>query len=617
MNGYVGKILKIDLTKNTIKDEVLEEADLKKYIGGCGLGAKYLIESTDGDTDPMGEENILIFMTGPLTNTKSFSSDRFEVVTKSPLGGYSEANCGGKWGSMLKRSGYDGIIISGKSNNPVYIWIDDGEVKIIDAGKIWGLDTFGSEKILKAETTDKAEVTCIGPGGENMVKYAVIATGGVHARVAARSGAGAVMGSKKLKAIVVYGTKEVVINDPDGFDKFIKNNSKKVATSDVAKFLRDLGTPGCVEGSESCGDLPIKNWTQLRMKNIRDLYGETMRDKYLSRRYYCGGCLVGCGRVVNIIDGKYKTDSEIGGPEYETLGMLGSNLMINNMEAVCKFNEMCNRYGIDTISTGSVIGMIMECYDRGLIDREYLDGIDMTWGNEDAVLQMINKIGKAEGIGKLLGKGTRDVAKEIGSHSIEFAVQVKGLEAPAHDPRAKSSLALAYATSNRGACHLQHYGYDMEGEGGPTVPDMGVTENLDRFTTEGKAEFVIKFQNLMSMYDSLTCCKFMMLCTISLKPLLEEFNLITGFNFDEDTFLETGERIFNLKRLYNTKCGISRKDDTLPLRILNQKRSFEEEEDVLPCLGKMLDEYYRLRDWDEIGIPMTKKLKELGINEYL
>lgn len=618
MDGYMGKVLKINLSNRKIEVESLKEVDLRKFIGGSGLGAKYLIESTGVETDPLGKDNVLIFMTGPLTGTKAFSSDRFEVITKSPLTGiYSESNCGGKWGSMLKKSGYDGIIVSGRSDNPVYIWINNQKVKILDASIVWGLDTFETDSKLKEKTTAKSEVACIGPAGEKLVKYAVISTCRVHARMAARAGVGAVMGSKRLKAIVVSGNQEFKMNDPQGFEKYIKNHSKEVSTSDVGKTLRKYGTAICVEGGEDTGDLPIKNWSQRRLKDIEKIYGQTMTKKILKKKYYCGSCVVGCGRAIEIKEGKYKTNGIIGGPEYETLGMLGSNLLINNLEAVSKFNELCNKYGIDTISTGSVLGMIMECYDRGLIDKSDLDGVDLSWGNEDAVINMIHKIGKREGVGKLLGEGTRKIAEKIGSYASEFAIHVKGLEAPAHDPRAKNSLALAYATSNRGACHLQHYAYDLEGEGACTVKDMGYPKSLDRFEVKSKPIFVIKFQNLMSMYDSVICCKFMMLCTISLKPLVEVLELVTGFGIGEEEFLKTGERIFNLKRLYNISCGITRKDDTLPSRLLTQKRGIGKDEDQLPPLGSMLDEYYRLRGWDEIGIPTPDKIKELGLLEYI
>ncbi len=614
--GYIGEILKINLTTKEILIEKLGKEDLKKFIGGSGLGAKYLYELTGPDTDPLGEENALIFMTGPFTGTKTFSSDRFEVITKSPATGiYAESNCGGKWGSALKRSGYDGVIIIGISDKPVYIDINNKEVKILNASSLWGLDTFKTYKELKNNIDKKAEVACIGQAGENLIKYAAISTCGEHARIAARAGVGTVMGSKKLKAIVVSGNQEFELHDSKGFKDFYKKNVKKVGSSDVAEFLRDNGTNGVVEGCELIGDMPIKNWTGKNLKNIDKLYSDNTNKTILKKKYYCGSCVVGCGRVVEVTSGKFKTDGMVGGSEYETIGMLGSNLLITDMDAVAKLNELCNKYGIDTISTGSVIGMMMECYEKGLIDREFLDGVDLVWGNADAVIEIIHKIGKAEGVGRLLGEGVKKIAEKIGSPAIEFAVHVKGLESPAHDPRAKNSLALGYATSNRGACHLQHYGYDLED--GLDLPDMGIPETLDRQVVDGKAEFVAKMQNLMCMFDSLSSCKFMMFCTFSLKPMVEALEHITGFGLDEKEFLKTGERIFNLKRMYNIRCGVTRKDDTLPPRFLTLNRNDDKDISELPPLGRMLDEYYKIKNWDEIGVPTKEKLTELGLEEYI
>ena len=612
--GYMGKILRINLSNKEIKKEDLKKEDLKKYIGGSGLGAKYLHELTGGDTDPLGEDNALIFMTGPLTGTKSFSSDRFEVITKSPLTGiYGEANCGGKWGSMLKKSGYDGIVITGKSKTPVYIQIVNKDVKILDASDIWGKDIFETDALFKKKISSKSEVACIGPAGEKLVSYAVISTDGKYARVAGRVGVGAVMGSKKLKAILVSGEQELKLYDPEGLQKWWKAHAKEVATSDVAKILREHGTAIVVKPSAKDGNLPVKNWTKLRMVEATGL-GEEQTKKIFKRKYFCGSCLVGCGRTVEIENGKYKTDGEVGGLEYESLAMLGPNLLISDIEAINKMNDICNMYGIDTITTGSVLGMTMECYEKGLLSKDELDGIDLKWGHADNAIKMLHKIGKNEGIGKLLGKGTREMAKEIGSYAEEFAMHVKGLEIPAHSPRHKMGNALSYATSNRGACHLSSHMIGVEGD--LTYPDMGYPERIDKFSIEGKGEIVSKFENLMCMYDSVPSCKFIMVYGITLGLFTEALQLVTGFDLDKEAFLKTGERIFNLKRLYNAKCGITRKDDALPSRTLTLKLGTKNVKDKLPPIGQMLNEYYKFRGWDEIGIPTARKIKELGLNKY-
>lgn len=611
----MGKILKINLSNREILTENLEEQYAIKLIGGSGLGAKYIHKLTGSETDPLGEENAIIFMSGPLCGTKAFSSNRFEVTTKSPLTGIlAESSCGGRWSSKLKSSGYDGIIITGKSEKPIYIWIDNNKVEILNADDIWGLDPIATQEILENKTAKNAQTVCIGPSGEKMVKLSNISTDGPHSRVAGRAGVGAVMGSKKIKAIVVSGNQNFEIYNPDGLNNFYKNHAK-----DMIEFPKAMTFYGTSNGLEYCndiGNLPVKNFSKYAFAGASKISGQAMAESILKKNYACGQCLIACGRTVEVSEGKYKTNGAVGGPEYETLGLLGSNLLVDDLKAIAHFNELCNKYGIDTISTGSVIGLAMECYENNLISKSELDSIDLTWGNTDAIEKVIHKIGKNEGIGKLLGEGTRKFAEKIGPPAMDFAIQVKGLEAPAHDPRSKNSHALGFATSNRGACHLQHFCYDFE-DGGPTVADMGYPEPVDRYQIEGKPEFVIKFQNLSSMFDSVVCCKFVLFGGVTLNQLTETLNLITGIGIDEKEFLKTGDRIFNLKRMYNIKCGISRKDDTLPPRMLSQKRKHDGKEDILPPLNDMLKEYYKLRKWNESGIPADGKLEDLEISNYI
>ena len=612
MKGYQGRILKVDLSSGKFDVLSLDSSDAKKFIGGSGLGARILHEMTSPKTNPLSRENVLIFLTGPLTGTKFFSSNRYDVVTKSPLTRiFAESNSGGKWGGALKKSGYDGIIVAGESEKPIYIWIDNRDVKILDAGDLWGRDIFETDSILKEKTLKNAQIACIGPAGEKMVKYATISNEGIDARVAGRAGVGAVMGSKKLKAIVVSGNQGFELYDPEGFEKFFRSYSKGMV--EKTRGINAYGTSGGVSLCEEIGDLPIRNWSWRTFKGTPKITGQYQEETILKKRYYCGQCLIGCGRVVEINEGKYKTDGLIGGPEYETIGMLGSNLLVGNIEAIAKSNELCNRYGMDTITTGSVIGMTMECYEKGLLSKEDLDGIDLTWGNEDAVIEIIHKIGKREGIGELLAEGTRKMGQELGSFAPDLAVHVKGLEAPAHDPRSINSVALGYATSNRGACHLAAFTHDFEI--GSCVPDMGYDAPLNRVETKGKPEYVMKFQNLMSMFDSLTCCKFVLFGGVTLRQLTEALNIVTGFGFDETEFLKTGERIFNLKRLYNCNHGVSRKDDILPTKFLVESRDHGEN-GALPHIGAMLDEYYKLRGWDKLGVPTDNKIKELGLATF-
>lgn len=609
--GYFMKIAEVNLNNEEVKFIDLEEKDVKKLIGGSGIGAKLLYEYTDSKTDPLSPENVLIFMAGPLTGTKAFSSDRFEVITKSPLTGiYAESDCGGKWGEGLKKCGVDGIVIKGKAKKPVYITMQDEDITIKDASDLWGKDTFETDTLIKGEMGSNSHVVCIGKAGENLVKFSCIMNEGADGRAAGRAGVGAVMGSKHLKAIGVAGTKKMNIAHEPEFNQMIKDLSPNMV--EATEAMRKFGTSNGLEYCERVGDFPIKNWYQGNFEGAHKISGQYMAKTVLKKSYHCGRCMIACGRTVEIADGKYQME-ETAGPEYETLAMLGSNCLVDDIEVICKANELCNRYGLDTISTGSAIAFCMEAYEKGLVTQEDTGGLKVEWGDGDVLLKMIEKIADRKEIGKLLGEGLVKASEEIGGNSSEFAIHVKGLDFPAHDPRAKVSLALGYTTSNRGACHLQAFTHDFED--GAAVPDLGYPETLDRFETDGKAKFVIDFQNLMSMFDSLHCCKFTLFGGMTLDPLVKALNLVTGWNFTKEDFLEAGERIFNLKRLYNVREGMSRKDDTLPPRILNHPRGGGSG-DNLPYLNKMLHEYYQIRGWDEFGIPTKETVKRLGLEEY-
>lgn len=610
--GYFMKIAEVNLTNKKINHLKLKDKEVKKFIGGSGIGAKILYDYTSLQTDPLSPENVLIFMTGPLTGTKAFSSDRFEVITKSPLTRiYAESDCGGRWGEELKKCGLDGLLIKGKAKVPVYIVVTDKEIKIEEAPHLWGKDTFETDELIKTGVSSDIQVVCIGIAGENLVRFACLVNEGRHSRVAGRCGVGAVMGSKNLKAIGVLGKKEIKIAHEQEFNQFIKYLASYMVES--TEDLRKFGTSNCVEYSEKIGDLPIKNWYQGNFKGSKKLTGQYMSKTILKNNYYCGRCIIGCGRTVEIAEGKYKV-KKCAGPEYETIGMLGSNCLIDDIKVISKANELCNRYGLDTISTGSAIAFCMEAYERGLINKKNTGGLEMNWGNGVSLIEMIKKIAYRQDLGKLLGEGVIKASKKIGRNSCEFAIQIKGLDLPAHDPRAKVSIALGYATSNRGACHLQAFTHDFED--GSAMPDLGYPKTLDRFESQGKAQFVVDFQHLMSMFDSLHCCKFTIFGGFTVKHLVKALNLVTGWNFTKEDFLKTGERIFNLKRLYNVREGISRKDDTLPPRILNHPRGGGAG-DNLPSLNVMLKDYYRIRGWNEFGIPTKEKIIDLGLEEYI
>lgn len=609
LGGYTGRILDVDLTRRRVSVRPTEFWDLRSYVGGSGLGARILFDETDETTDPLSPDNVLLFMTGPLVGTDVFSSNRFELVTKSPLTGiYAESDCGGHWGGKLKLAGFDGMIVRGKASSPVYLWVTGGDADIRDASHIWGRDTFDTHEIIRNEAHPEAEVACIGPAGERLARIAAVMTDGPDGRAAARCGVGTVMGSKNLKAIAVFGEEKVRVADEAALRERLRGIAKHMR--DDTQVLGNWGTSNGLVICERIGDLPIKNWAQGTWPAGADkICGQTMAETILTRRYHCGKCVIGCGRTVEVKGGKW-AGPETGGPEYESLGMLGSNCLVDDLEAIAKANELCNRYGIDTISAGSAVAFAMEAFERGIIGPSDTDGLNLEWGNADVLVELITMIGERKGLGRLLGEGTKNAATVLGKNAEEFAIHVKGLDFPAHDPRAKLSNAVAYATSNRGACHLQAFSYEFEN--GIAMPEIGISETLDRFAVEGKGRLVFLTQNLMSMFDSLKCCKFTIFGGLTAGPLVDCLNYVTGWDFDIAEFMKTGERIFNLKRLYNVRCGVSRKDDTIPPRILSLMRDGGAE-GKLPPLGAMLNEYYRCRGWDEFGIPTQGKLKELGL----
>ena len=606
----MGKVLQINLSKKKYEIKELSDTLVKKYIGGSGLAAKLLYDLTDGTTDPLGEDNPLIFMTGPFTGTIIPTSGRHAVVAKSPLTAiWGESDVGGSWGYEFKRTGFDGIIITGKAEKPVYIWINNGKVEIRDAEHLWGIDTYDLDPLIKEETDSKAVVTCIGRAGENQVLLSSIMSDGANARVAGRCGLGAVMGSKKLKAIVVRGNQEVPVANSNELKKLVRQYAPIMVKE--TKMFGKYGTSGGIEGDEEIMDFPIKNWYQERWpEGAKKLDGIRMAETILIGRYYCKTCIIGCGREIEITKGPY-AGVKGAGPEYETMGTLGGLCLIDNLEAIAKGNELCNRYGIDTISTGAVIAFAMEAYEKGIISQTDTEGVKLTWGNAEAMLVLIEKIVKKEGyIGRLLGQGVRKAAETLGHGAEEFAIHVKGLEFPAHDPRTFNGVALSYATSNRGACHLQGFTHGFEKTF--TMPEIGINQPHPRHQIEGKGEFTAKLQDLMCLFDSVKLCKFAIGGGIKLTTITDYYNAVTGLNLKNKDLMKIGERLYNLKRLYNVRCGISRKDDTLPPRILTHRRGPN-----LPHLGRMLHDYYNFRNWNEEGIPSQGKIKELGLDEEI
>lgn len=611
LGGYNSRILWIDLTKGEVKSD-FDEGIARKYVGGVGLAAKILWDKTTADTKPLSPESQLIFMTGPLTGAAVPKSSRYIVAGISPLTEiWGEAHSGGDWADELKHAGFDGIVLQGVASKPVYLWLHDGEVELRDASHLWGKDTYEVEELLREETDDRASVATIGPAGEKLARIACIMNDGKKGRAAARCGLGALMGSKRLKAIVVRGTLSLKVHDEA---KLKESVARIYASSPVKKHEEVIDIE--VERLKSfmtVGGAPVKNWKQ----GMFAPYYKLAEELYKTKPLFCRHC--------SYCDMESKqTETGERHMVWEHLGPFGTNCLIDNAEALQQAYTLCNRYGLDTISTGGVISFAMECFEKGLISEKETEGIDLSWGNHRAMLEMIRKIGEREGFGYLLGEGVKRAAEHVGGIASEYALHVKGLELPAHDPRAANSFAVMYATSSLGACHTDAVGATLVEDyipgyaGALLFPELGYATRLSRFETKGKGELTAKMQHFKCMVDSLVVCMFLINHQrVQASHFVELLNSITGWDMDLAEFMKTGERIFNLKRMFNVRRGISRKDDVLPPRILTHKRGEGGAAEHLPNLGAMLSEYYAYRGWSEEGIPTREKLAELGLLDML
>lgn len=600
------KIALVDLTERKITDQTIPEDLLRKYIGGSGLGTYLLFLHGVPAADPLSPENPLIFMNGPFQGTGIPTSGRHQVVSKSPLtGAFGESDCGGFFGFHLKRGGYDGLVILGKASSPVYLAVVDGKIEIKDGSFLWGKDTFETEELLLEKEGKPAGVACIGPAGERQIALANIMHDGSHARAAGRGGLGAVMGSKNLKAIVARGSAKAVMADEKAVRA--KSAEKSKYYREKLSAMSKLGTAGGVNLSEKNGDLPLKNWSQGSWPEVQSVTGEAMAETILTGNWGCMACPIRCGREV-AFDG-----ISGGGPEYETIGMLGSNCLISDLKAIGRGNGLCNRAGIDTISGGAVVAFAMELFERGIITEEEI-GYPLHWGDGEAMVRLLGDVVEKKGFGATLADGTRKAAERIGKGAERYAIHSKGMDFPAHDPRCYKSLATGYATSNRGACHLSGFTYSAERN--VTYPELGVDSVLNRIVDEGKGKLNVPLQNMMGILDSLKMCKFPFSVT-SLDDILVWLNGITGWDVNREELFETGARIFNLKRVFNVACGLTREDDSLPERILTEPRGTGGSADTLPDLQLQLDEYYPARGWSTDGIPLPETLRSLGLEECI
>lgn len=595
MKGYNGKILRVNLTEKTFKNEVLNLDDAQKYIGGRGLGTKILLDEINPAIDALSSENKLIFITGPLSGTPVPTGGRYMVVTKSPLTGtVACSNSGGHWGAELKFAGYDIVIVEGKSEKPVYINIEDDKVAIRDAGHLWGKLVSETTNELKNEVAEKSRILTIGPGGEKLSKMAAIMND--FDRAAGRSGVGAVMGSKNLKAITVRGTGKVELFDAEKLKEVVAVCNKAIKDNGVTgQGLPTYGTAVLVNILNENGALPVNNFQKAYFDKAEAISGETLSSDYLVRKNPCHRCPIACGRWVKM------GDTECGGPEYETLWSFGSDCGVSDMEAIIKANFLCNEYGIDTISVGATIAAAMELEQKGYLKNEDLGGASLKFGDADAVVEWTKRIGAREGFGDKMADGSYVLCESYGVP--ELSMSVKKQELPAYDPRGIQGQGLSYATSNRGGCHVRGYMISPEILGSP--------EKLDRFTTEGKAQWTKIFQDLTAVIDSLGLCLFTSFA-YSVDNYVDMYNAACGTEYTAATILEAGDRIYNIERVFNIKSGVAGNQDTLPKRLLEDPIPDGPSKGHVTKLSLMLPEYYELRGWVD-GAPTAETLKKLGI----
>lgn len=600
MYGWIGKLLRVDLTNGRIAKEDLNVEDAKNYLGARGLGTKIMMDEVDPKVEPFSPENKLIFMTGPLTGTLASSPGRYEVVSKAPLTGtIGASNSGGHFGPELKYAGYDGIIFEGKALRPVYLYINDDEVELRLAEHLWGKTVFDATGELLKETAEDARVACIGPAGEKLVFFATVMND--KNRAAGRSGLGAVMGSKNLKAVVVRGTKSIEAARPKEFLESCLDARKKLKVHPVTgSGLATYGTEVLVNILNQSGALPTRNWRDGGIfEHADETGGEALREKYLVRNKGCFGCSIGCGRITRIPEGKFKSFGE--GPEYEAAWAYGADCGVRDLAAISKANFICNELGLDPITMGSTIACAMEMYEKGILTKEEI-GRSLNFGDADAIVELTRMTGMREGFGDKLAEGSYRMASAYGHP--ELSMTVKKQEMPAYDGRGVQGMGLEYATSNRGACHVRGY---------LTSPEiLGVPQKLDPLVTTDKASWLKAFQDLTAVVDSSGICLFTTF-GIGLPEISEMLRNATGMSCSDEDILKAGERIWNLERLFNLKAGFTKADDTLPERLLKEPLPSGPAKGKVAELDIMLKEYYELRGWNTEGIPTEEKLRELSI----
>ena len=608
MFGYAGRVLYVDLDTGKTKVEALNMDYAKKYIGGMGLGMRLWLDSSKQGVDPLSPHNPLVLAIGPISGTIfPTAGNGHAFVAKSPATfGVGEAVAHGTFGSEMKRAGYDAIIITGKSEKPIYLWIDDDSVQLLEAAHLMGKSPSETEDAIKDELGDYyVRVASIGLAGEKLSRIACIIN--EKTRAAGRTGLGAVMGSKNLKAIAVRGTRDITVAKPEEFMDLVQEFHERMKGPATQKY-RTLGTPENVLVHNALFCMPTRNYRQAHFEEADKVSGEVLNEKYVPKIIGCSSCAMRCEHVTVVPEGPYK--GTLTRMEYETLWALGPYCGIDRLDAVIKGMELCNYYGIDAISAGVVVGFVMDCYENGILTRSELGGIDARFGNSEALLQLLEKIGKREGIGDILTEGVKIAGQKIGKGAEKLAQHIKGLEVTGYDLRCLKTAALGFAVSFRGADHNRHgaYVFDVKGK-------------VDRLKAEkGRGKLVRDMEDVYSLIDSFIICKFSRGTYYKeLTDMAKLYNFVTGIDITPEELKQSGERINTVARLINIREGLGRKDDTLPWKVMNEpipdegpvKGAFVTQEE----LDLLLDDYYESRGWTLEGVPTTEKLKEIGMGE--
>ncbi|ABU82211.1 aldehyde ferredoxin oxidoreductase family protein [Ignicoccus hospitalis] len=610
------KLLRVNLSSQKVREERVDEKTLRRFLGGRGLGAYLALKEIPKGADPLGPENKLFIMSGPVTGTaEGFEAGRTHFVGKSPLTGLlGESNMGGRFAPWMRYSGYDGIVLEGKSDEPVWISVIDGEVKFHSAKEVWGRGTHYTEYYVKKQLNAKPNegaVLAIGPAGENGVRFASL----IHAggRAGGRTGLGAVMGSKKVKAIYVYGTRKPEVVDEERFKKGVEHLKEKIGNHPVKKALNSYGTAVLVNIINKIGALPTKNWRKGTFEKAEEISGERMAEKYLVKTRGCWGCQIECGRLVKTYSPEWGVPEGSKGPEYETIFAIGSNLELSNLEAIIRINHVLNDLGMDTIEFGNTVAVLMELYERaeelGEKSEELkklLDGLRPVWGVPNPVLELAYKVANRDGIGNVMANGAKALAEAFGCDCV---AEARGMSLPAYDPRAIKAMALAYATSNRGGCHLRAYAVSFEVLGIPVK-----TDPLE--VNKEKAKMVKEQQDFFASIDSMIVCKFNTFMTPSPEDYVDLLAGVTGWDVTADEIMEIGERIYNVERLFNVREGDP--GDYLSKRLLEEALPDgpAKGETAKEALEVMLPAYYEYRGWED-GKPTEETLKRLGLQEFL